>query len=211
MNKLIICLVFVLSACGGGSGNPTTPEIIKEPPVKETIFIYNNKDSITLNQIGAAAADGYKHIQITVVYDANERKRVEDCDYSCFYLLDSVIVGDDSECLDCMRMVEVTNYAVELGLTLFVVTNDDLSFSFAESIASEQGLTDIVFMSESLDTLNNSQYNYEKGMIGYTNQELLNIDYVVTDLASCTIKCIASESTDKTNKGFDYAIINHQY
>ena len=212
MIKYILALL-LLSGCGSSSTKTEAETIIKQPePVKEAVYILNNQDNKTLNQLGYALANDYKHVLVNATYDQADRQRVANCNYTCFYLNDSVILGKDMNCDDCIRLITAINYASESGISLFVVVNDELTFSFAESIASSKGFDSVVFLSESIDILSKAQYNYPLGLINYSNQELNNIDFIVTsDIEDCSmVTCIASESTDKSNKGFDYAIINHE-
>ena len=198
-----------MAGCGGGGAKKAEIAIVEHEPVKQATFIYNNKDYLSLNGAGFAYSDGYEYIYTKVTYDAAERQRVANCDYACFSLSHSVIIGNNKDCEECLRMSDVINYATETGLTVFIEVSDELTLGFAESIVSSLGYSDLIIASNSKDLLDKSVYNYPLALIG--SKSLSGIDYLITDdINNCSsVICVANESESKESIGFDYSIINH--
>lgn len=207
--RYLLIVLMLLVGCGGGGTKKAEAVIVEPEPVKQTTFIYNNKDYLSLNGLGFAYSDGYEYIYIKVTYDAVERQRVINCGYACFSLSHSVIIGDNKDCEECLRLSDVISYATETGLTVFIEVSDDLTLGFAESIASSLGYSDLIIASDSKELLDKPLYNYPLALIG--SEVLPDIDYLITDdINNCSsVSCVASESESKESKGFDYAIINH--
>lgn len=179
----ILLLTVLLSACGGSS-TPEKPPIIK-PPVKDTLIIHRNTDNTSLN---GASIDN-EAIILSAVFSQSERDRLEQCNYTCFNLNESVILGDDKDCIDCYDLSKFLNfYERDHDVMVFITVEDELTFGFVEGMASMNGYSNIVLVSSSEELLLNAEYNYSNAIIGESSN--VSIDWHITSNSECSAKCI---------------------
>ena len=184
-----ILIAIALSGCGGGSSSldkpVTKPPVIIDPPVKDTLIIHRNNDDTSLS--GASVDNGA--IIVNAVFSQFERDRVEACNFTCFSLLDSVILGDDKGCIDCLELSKFLDfYERDHNIQVFIVVEDELSFMFTEGLASSKGYSNIVLVSTNEDLLLNAAYNYPIAIIGESNNT--GIDWHITSNSDCSAKCV---------------------
>jgi hypothetical protein len=190
MNKLIIALIFLLSACGGSSSTPTVePPVIEPPVVKDTLLIYKSTDYTSLTSVSNAIYhDDFKAVIVHTTYDKAVHDTAQHCP-GCFELTNSVILGEDPECTDCLRLNTFLDYSErDHSVKVFVVIEDSLSFAFAEQMISQRGYSDIVLVSSNEELLLSARYNYELAMIG--EPAALYADWIITTDSDCSAKCI---------------------
>jgi len=205
MNKFILVISIVLSACGGSTA-PTVeskPVVIDKPaPIeKQSLLIYDNGGDQTLGTINYAIDNGYKAIILDVTYSQVYRDSVADCP-ACFVLARSVIISDDKGCDDCFSLSPPLFRLMNNNMKVFLVVNDELTLHFAEYIASQAGYADIVLTSTNEELLLSQRYNYELALIGEADNN--NIDWHITENKDCSAKCISPSGLSS----FDGAIVN---
>ena len=203
MKYLILALL--LTGCGGGGGSSDKdPVVIEKPPVKDTLVIYDNTDYTTLNSVSNAITSGYKATIVRASYSQAERDKAVTCP-NCFDINNSVILGDDINCEDCLKLQSFLDYAErDFGTKVFIVIEDDLTFEFTQSIVSTRGYSDIVFVSSMESVLALSIYNYELAFIGDSSE--LSVDWYITADKNCKSKCIHPLTTNDVTGEYDGVI-----
>lgn len=205
LKKVPYLIVLLLVGCGGGgSSEPVTPVTpIIEPVKKDTITIYNNTDYTSLNG-ASSAVQNHSAVIVKAVYSQESRERVNNCQ-NCFTLIDSVIIGDDMECEDCLRLSSFLDYTErDHSLKTFIVIEDDLTLTFAQEIVSTRGYSDIIFVSSSDEILDSIVYNYELALIGESSKYEWNI----TTTKDCPSKCIHPLTNNNVAGDYDGVIVN---
>ncbi len=186
MHKISVFLLTVfLASCGSSSTNTEPPKqpVIVEPVGKDTIVIHSNTDNKSLS---GSSIDN-QAIIINATYSQAER------DKPGFSLLDSVILGENKNCIDCFSLSKFFDfYHRDNNIQIFITVQDSLTLGFVEAILSNRGYQAVLVSSDE-QLLLSSQYNYELALIGETSNA--NIDWHITDNKDCSAKCISPINT----------------
>lgn len=199
--KYLLILTMLLSGCGGKS-SPTDilPVPVPVPePVVNTVHIYKNENHNNISDIGNAINNGFDTVYLTTTYSQENRDIVERCGPECFKLTDSMILGDDKDCVDCLRLSVALDYLTEQGIEPYIVVSDSLSSDFAENLASMRGYNIVLTSPDNL-ILGDAQYNYPLALLVPSGEYEANnnIDYYIVDQSNidkCESKCIATNIT----------------
>ena len=114
-----------------------------------------------------------------------------------------MIIGDDADCKDCLKLSTFLDYTErDFSTKTFVVIEDSLTFGFAQEIISQRGYSDIVLVSSSEDILIESVYGYELAFIGDSSI----YDWNITTNKSCPTKCIHPLTTNDVTGDYDGVI-----
>ena len=180
MNKLILALTILLSACG----EPVPETMPETAPVKDTLIIFDNGNYQAIDK-----SLDYEAMIVNVSYSQASVDDARKCPL-CFVVETGVILGDDKDCAECLLLPEFLDYYErDRGVKVFIVFSDILSFRFAERILANGWYSDVVLVSANEDLLNDASYNYELALIGETDNT--NIDYHITGNSECSAKCIS--------------------
>ena len=185
---IALAVTVILSGCGG-----STPETVKvEPieiikPVIDTLVIHRNTE-YKYGSMDGMPSDA-EAVITSVVFSQKDRERLLKCNYTCFIPALSVILGDDKDCVDCKLLTRFLDpYESRHGMTVFLVIEDALTFSFAQHLAGKYGHSNVVLVSSNEELLLKAEYNYPLAIIGESTDS--NIDWHITSNSECSAKCI---------------------
>tara|TARA_R110002096_G_scaffold269854_1_gene463749 strand:- start:18 stop:623 length:606 start_codon:yes stop_codon:yes gene_type:complete len=187
MIKLLIAAL-ILTGCGGGGSEAKTekPPVAIETPVKDTLIIHRN----TVYTSSTSISTDIKAIITKAVFSQEDRYRLDNCNYTCFSPEDSILLGDDKDCADCVLLNHLLyRYERDNGVQVFIIIEDELTLLLTEELLSRRGYSNIVLVSSSEELLLSASYNYSTAIIGESTDT--NIDWHITSNKDCSAKCIS--------------------